>query len=228
MADAPAPLPTRSPVWLLVPVAGFAVVSLLAGFLADAKLDTGGYFDLFFKDTIHLKVWLASAAAVLALVQLFTAAWIFRKLRGRAQPGFRASTGGAAGSRSSPHPSPVPTASSARLPERQRPRSRTLPPGLRVLRGVHRQGSRRAPAPLPALGASDRWRPALPRLDRGLVHERPVVLPNRRRRAQGDERLIRVAREYPTVLDLVGGTPLVRLQRVGRSSGRRSSPSSSI
>ena len=28
-----------------------------------------------------------------------------------------------------------------------------------------------------------------------------------------------VAREYPTVLDLVGGTPLVRLQRVGRDVG---------
>ena len=84
MTDAPAPLPTRSRAWLLVPVAGFAVVSLLAGFLANAELDaSGGYFDLFFKDTIHLKVWLATAAAALALVQLFTAAWIFRKLTWR-------------------------------------------------------------------------------------------------------------------------------------------------
>ena len=41
MTTAPAPIPTRSPRWLLVPLAGFAVVSLLAGFLADAELDRG-------------------------------------------------------------------------------------------------------------------------------------------------------------------------------------------
>jgi hypothetical protein len=70
MIGAPAPLPTRSRPWLLVPLVGFAVVSLLAGFLADAKLDEGGYFDFFFTDTIHLKVWLATAAAALGLVQL--------------------------------------------------------------------------------------------------------------------------------------------------------------
>ena len=39
MTDAPAPLPTRSQAWLLVPVSGFAIVSLLAGFLANAELD---------------------------------------------------------------------------------------------------------------------------------------------------------------------------------------------
>ena len=81
MTTAPVPMPKRSPRWLLVPVAGFAVVSLLAGFLADAELDRGGgYFDLFFSDTIHLKAWLASAAVALGLAQLLTAAWIFRKV----------------------------------------------------------------------------------------------------------------------------------------------------
>ena len=97
MTIAPAPQPTRSTAWLLVPLAGFAVVSLLAGFLADAELDQGGgYFDLFFSDTIHLKVWLASAAVVLALAQLLTAAWIFRKLPWRRPdwiPGFHRWTG---------------------------------------------------------------------------------------------------------------------------------------
>jgi len=81
MTTAPTPSPTRSPRWLLVPLAGFAVVSLLAGFLAEAEIDQGGgYFDLVFSDTIHMKVWLASAAVALGIVQLFTAAWIFRKL----------------------------------------------------------------------------------------------------------------------------------------------------
>lgn len=80
-APTPSPAPTRSARWLLVPLAGFAVVSLLAGFLADAEIDKGGgYFDLFFSDTIHLKVWLATVAVALGLAQLFTAAWIFRKL----------------------------------------------------------------------------------------------------------------------------------------------------
>ena len=80
-APTPRPAPTRPARWLLVPLAGFAVVSLLAGFLADAEVDKGGdYFDLFFSDTLHLKVWLASAVVALALAQLFTAAWIFRKL----------------------------------------------------------------------------------------------------------------------------------------------------
>jgi len=78
---APTPGSTRSLRWLLVPLAGFALVSLLAGFLARTEIDRGGgYFDLFFSDPIHLKTWLASAAAALAVTQLLTAAWIFRKL----------------------------------------------------------------------------------------------------------------------------------------------------
>ena len=49
-APTPSPAPTRPARWLLVPLAGFAVVSLLAGFLADAEARRGGgYFDLFFK-----------------------------------------------------------------------------------------------------------------------------------------------------------------------------------
>jgi mono/diheme cytochrome c family protein len=39
-----------------------------------------GYFRLFFSDPIHLKAGFATAAVVLACFQLFTAAWIFRKL----------------------------------------------------------------------------------------------------------------------------------------------------
>ena len=72
---------TRSARWLAVPLAAFAVVALTAGLLARAEFDKGGgYFDFFFSDTIHMKAWLASAVVVLALAQVFTAAWIFRKL----------------------------------------------------------------------------------------------------------------------------------------------------
>jgi hypothetical protein len=71
----------RSARWLVLPLTAFALVALTAGLLARAELDReGGYFDLFFSDTIHLKAWFATAAAALAVTQLVTAAWIFRKL----------------------------------------------------------------------------------------------------------------------------------------------------
>jgi hypothetical protein len=86
-APATPPRPTRSSGWLLAPLTAFALVSLTAGLLARAEFDKGGgYFDLFFSDPIHLKAWFATAAAVLALTQLFTAAWIFRKLPWRRPP----------------------------------------------------------------------------------------------------------------------------------------------
>jgi hypothetical protein len=81
VSEAVAQSPTRrSAGWLLVPLVVFALVSLTAGLLASGKPSAGGYFDLIFSDPIHMKVWLASAAVVLALGQLFTAAWIYRKL----------------------------------------------------------------------------------------------------------------------------------------------------
>jgi len=76
-----APRPTRSNRWLAVPLTAFALVALTVGLLARERFDPNkGYFQLFFSDTLHLKAWLATAAVALALLQLFTAAWIFRKL----------------------------------------------------------------------------------------------------------------------------------------------------
>ena len=66
--------------WLAVPLVVFAAVALTAGLLTRAADAGGDYFDLVFSDTIHMKAWLASTAAALGLFQLFTAAWIFRKL----------------------------------------------------------------------------------------------------------------------------------------------------
>jgi hypothetical protein len=78
-ATPPTPQPgARSYGWVAVPLLIFAFVSLLAGFLASRDPSTGGYFDLFFSDTIHMKAWFATAAAVLACAQLLTAGWIFR------------------------------------------------------------------------------------------------------------------------------------------------------
>ena len=80
VAGPPAPSGKRPARWLAVPIVVFALVALTAGFLASRDPSAGGYFDLFFSDPIHMKAWLATAAAALALFQLVTAAWIFRKL----------------------------------------------------------------------------------------------------------------------------------------------------
>jgi len=71
---------TRSYRWLAVPLLAFAVFSLTAGLLAHHSPRSKGYFRPFFSDPIHLKAGFATAVAVLACFQLFTAAWIFRKL----------------------------------------------------------------------------------------------------------------------------------------------------
>jgi mono/diheme cytochrome c family protein len=70
----------RSNRWLAAPLVAFALGSLTAGLLAAHDPRSKGYFRLFFNDTLHLKAAFATAAAVLACFQLFTAAWIFRRL----------------------------------------------------------------------------------------------------------------------------------------------------
>jgi mono/diheme cytochrome c family protein len=77
---AASPPEQRSYRWLAAPLAAFALVSLTAGLLAAHDPRSKGYFRLFFSDPIHLKAGFATAAVVLACFQLFTAAWIFRKL----------------------------------------------------------------------------------------------------------------------------------------------------
>jgi cytochrome c553 len=71
---------TRSPRWIVIPLLAFALGSLTAGVLSAHDPRSKGYFRLFFSDPVHLKAGFASVAAALALFQIFTAAWIFRKL----------------------------------------------------------------------------------------------------------------------------------------------------
>lgn len=77
---AAAPPQQRSYRWLAAPLVAFALGALTAGLLADHDPRSKGYFRLFFEDPIHLKAAFATAVVVLACFQLFTAAWIFRKL----------------------------------------------------------------------------------------------------------------------------------------------------
>jgi mono/diheme cytochrome c family protein len=70
----------RSYRWVAAPLLGFALAALTAGLLAHHEPRAKGYFRLFFSDPLHLKAGFATAAIVLACFQLFTAAWIFRKL----------------------------------------------------------------------------------------------------------------------------------------------------
>lgn len=77
--------PVRSASWLLVPFLVFAWVTLVFATAANVNRLVEGdaapkYFDLFFSDTLHMKVWLACGVAFLALFQVFSAAWIFRRL----------------------------------------------------------------------------------------------------------------------------------------------------
>src|SRR5437660_12676089 len=68
----------RSRAWLAIPLVAFALVSLTIGLVAHQRLGAGKpYFHLFFTDTIHMKVWLVTAAIVLALTQLLTASRIY-------------------------------------------------------------------------------------------------------------------------------------------------------
>jgi mono/diheme cytochrome c family protein len=80
IAAAPPAPAVRSYRWLAAPLLAFAVFALTAGLLARHEPRSKGYFRLFFSDPIHLKAGFASAAALLACFQLFSAAWIFRKL----------------------------------------------------------------------------------------------------------------------------------------------------
>jgi hypothetical protein len=77
-APPPAAPSTRPYSWVAAPVVLGALVSLTVGFLASRDPSPGGYFDLFFSDTIHMKAWFATVAAALACTQLLTAGWIFR------------------------------------------------------------------------------------------------------------------------------------------------------
>ena len=85
MADAvatPEPVTpgTRAWTWVLVPATVGALVSLTVGIAARHQPRSRGYFRLFFSDPVHLKAGFATAAVILGCFQLFTAAWIFRKL----------------------------------------------------------------------------------------------------------------------------------------------------
>ena len=81
VAELAAPAPgQRSYRWLAAPLVAFALFALTAGLLANHNPRSKGYFRLFFSDPIHLKAGFATAVVVLACFQLFTAAWIFRKL----------------------------------------------------------------------------------------------------------------------------------------------------
>jgi len=70
----------RSYRWVAAPLLMFALFALTAGLLASHDPRSKGYFRLFFEDPIHLKAAFASLAAILACFQIFSAAWIYRKL----------------------------------------------------------------------------------------------------------------------------------------------------
>lgn len=81
-AAAPPQAGTRPPLWIAGVVVAGALVALTVGIVARVfQSDSpSGYFQLWWDDPIHLKVWLATFAAIGACIQIFLAAWIFRQL----------------------------------------------------------------------------------------------------------------------------------------------------
>jgi hypothetical protein len=71
-------------VLLILPLVVFALVSLTVGVVAS-RTNTLSYktpfFHLFFSDVLHMKAWLITAALVLGLGQLLTAARMYELLR---------------------------------------------------------------------------------------------------------------------------------------------------
>src|SRR3989442_14965820 len=73
-----------NPVWLVVPMVVFALITLTVGLVARQTVRAPyatPFFHLFFTDILLMKAWLATAAVVLACAQLTTAARIYDWLR---------------------------------------------------------------------------------------------------------------------------------------------------
>lgn len=74
----------RGRTWLTVSLVGFALVSLTIGLIAKQTVEqpyATPFFSLFFSDTLHMKVWLATLALLLGVAQLVTASRIYELLR---------------------------------------------------------------------------------------------------------------------------------------------------
>ncbi len=66
--------------WRAAPIGAFVLASLAIGGLASrtaGSYPTPPFFHLFFSDTIHMKVWLATGAVGLAVFQILTAGRMF-------------------------------------------------------------------------------------------------------------------------------------------------------
>lgn len=74
----------RSPAWLAIPLALMALISLTVGVLASRTIRQpypNAFYHAFFSDTLHMKVWLSTAALAFGCFQLLTAARIYQLLR---------------------------------------------------------------------------------------------------------------------------------------------------
>jgi hypothetical protein len=75
---------SSGPRLLVRPLLLFASVAVVIGFVAsqtDGQTYEAPFFRLFFSNPLHMKAWLTTAALLLGLVQLLTAARIYGKLR---------------------------------------------------------------------------------------------------------------------------------------------------
>jgi Family of unknown function (DUF6529) len=84
MPGGAAPQRSPSPLWLLVPLILLALVAGALGAFASQTIKPivkPAYFQLFFSSVITMKVWLTTAAVILAVLQVITATRIYHILR---------------------------------------------------------------------------------------------------------------------------------------------------
>ncbi len=150
---------------LVRPLLLFASVALVIGFVAvrtDVEPYKTPFFRLFFSNTLHMKAWLTTAALLLGLGQLLTAARIYGKLRfppeGRLYP---LASLVRAGGHSAHCAGRLPLHLQARFRDIRCPRLYSLVVGRLFLRCLFRQSPHSPHKRLPRLGAAHGGRGAV-------------------------------------------------------------------
>ena len=190
-------------------LAGAAVAVLLGVYGNEHTPTKEKPYTLFFTDTIHLKVWFATAALVLAVVQVLLAMRLYGKLHWPKQaPAWLGDAHRLVGIVAFGLTLPVAYhclwalgfESVDMAGEDEHPRARPLHHGVLLLRRVRREGAVRARQGAAGMGAPrGRWS-RVHHARRDLHHEQPLVL---RRPPRGHPALLRISMGFKRFVNLM-------------------------